>query len=126
MQIAVKNTGASRVALDKELRFVETYGITAADWPVDTNVDWGEPMILTRVLGFHDWVESSETVSEDLLVPLPPADRSGAPFVAFLVRARLSAAKTRRDRPPTGWAAQVIVLSEQVEGPAPVHARIPD
>ena len=122
----MKNTGASRISLS-EIRFVETFCILQSEWPYDTNVDWGDPVISTTVFADHDWLESSETITEDVLVPLPPADASGEPYVAFLVRAHLSAPERSLGRSKiTGWSAHALVLPEQV-APAeePERAREP-
>lgn len=114
VQLSVENTGASQLSLS-DVRYLETFAITQDDWPHDTNVVWGAPIIRTRVLRDHDWLESAETVGERLLVPLPPDDR-GTPFVAYLVRARITAVESRWRRAPTGWAAQVVVLPRGVSG----------
>jgi hypothetical protein len=124
VKIAVKNTGASQLKLS-DLRFVEAFAISQSDWPTDTNVDWGKPVITTRVLKHHDWLESSEIVNEEVLVPLATLNARGKPFVAFLVVVHISAPKRRRRKSPTGWTAQAVVLPEDSDA-TQADSRIPN
>ncbi len=124
VQIAVKNTGTSQLPLG-DLRFVETFAVTEDDWPKDTNIVWDDPIISTRVLRSHQWLESSETVNEDVLVPLPRTNATGRPYVAYLVRAHVPSARRRKRATPTEWTAQVVVVPEGADGGKDVVATIP-
>jgi len=109
--VAVRNTGASKISLS-DIRFVETFGITGSDWPTNTNADWGKPIISTRVLNSHDWIESGETVQEEFLVPASSKSASQEPYVAYLVRAHISSEDRQgRRNQPTSWTAQTVVFS---------------
>jgi hypothetical protein len=115
--VTMRNTGASAIRFGSQPRYVETFAVTAADWPIDTNVIWGKSLSLTKVFSDHEWIESSEVITESVLVPLPPREVGDGAWVAFRVTVTVGGARAGLRPAPTRWVAATALLATEVRCP---------
>jgi hypothetical protein len=90
--VAMHNDGASRIELGLENeKFVRVDAVFDDEWTPDANIDWDTdgPVIMTRLFREHAWLEPDETITDELLMPLPSPDDTQA--LAYRVRARVFA-----------------------------------
>jgi hypothetical protein len=94
VEVTMHNDGASRIELGLENeKFVRVDEVLDEDWTAAGNVDWdaGPPVMLTRLFDAHTWLEPNETISDQVLVPVPPPGRK---VLAYRVKARVFAPRT--------------------------------
>ena len=106
VEVSMQNDGASRIELGLENeKFVRVDEVLEMDWTADGNVDWDAdaPVMLTRLFTDHTWLEPNETISDEVLVPVPPPGRK---VLAYRVTARVFAPRTVGGRLGS-WLARV-------------------
>jgi hypothetical protein len=70
--ITVKNVGATRVDIDQNGTGLRVFSCTlVVDDAAPNEVDWTR-ITTTEVLTQHEWVESGETVTDTVMITLPP------------------------------------------------------
>jgi hypothetical protein len=47
------------------------YGVTEDRWAPSGALDWGKPLTQLSALDADEWVEAQETLSDEVLVPVP-------------------------------------------------------
>jgi hypothetical protein len=74
----MRNIGLSRVPIESKGTALLLYSITAEDQspPFPSHVQWKEPVAAFDLFSGRKWVESSETITEALMVALPRSDVS--------------------------------------------------
>ncbi len=112
--VTVRNTGASSIHLEPGAVFVETFAIAAADWPDSTNLVWNEPLLLTKIFSDHGGLESSETITDSVLVPLPNPATNDGHWVAFRVVVSVVGTRPRLRSTSTRWTAATTLLADEV------------
>jgi len=106
VEVTMHNDGASRIELGLENeKFVRVDEVLEEDWTADGNVDWeaDDPVMLTFLFQDHTWLEPNETISDQVLVPVPPPGRK---VLAYRVKTRVFAPRTVGGR-LGGWLARM-------------------
>jgi len=108
VRLRVRNAGASRVTFAKDPKAVYLYATASSDWSPGANVYWPKDhLMLTPVLGEHKWIEAGETVTDEVLVPVPEA-RTGDAWLAYRLEILLASDKPSfRER--IKWSTGVVV-----------------
>lgn len=92
--VTLKNSGLARVPLDRQLKFITTYDTTRVSWNDGRNHEWGKELLLTPVFDDHDFMEPGESISEDVVIPLP-AKAKNDPRDAVRIKAEVWALPNR-------------------------------
>jgi hypothetical protein len=106
--VQLKNTGLSKLPLDRKATWVELLATPSSSWMARTNLEWLDRM-LTPVFVDHGWVESQETISDEVLMPIDP--REGDQWLAFRLHVEVWGKRPWYRRKGTRWVANTIVLS---------------
>jgi len=65
--VELRNTGAAKIPL--RAKGVWVYGLNSDS--AAARAGWGDHLAAVKVLTHHDWLEAQETISDDVLIPLP-------------------------------------------------------
>lgn len=107
--IELKNTGLSKLPLRVDLNSVELLATPSSSWAAQTNLRW-EKRMDTPILGDHKWVESQETISDEVLLPIDT--REGDPWLAFRLHVEVWGKRPWYRRKGTKWVANTIVPAQ--------------
>jgi hypothetical protein len=103
-KVSLQNTGLSRLPLSAEEKVVRVYGSPRSQWSTKRNLAWEQdPLVLAPVLKDHSWVEAQESVSDEVLIPVPSGD-----WVAFKIQVLIVGAPPRQ----TSWVSNAILPAE--------------
>ncbi len=101
--LSFTNTGLSKLPLKEGGKVIHLYGTSAAVWAPPAELEWRR-IFTALVLAEHDWIEPGETVTEDVLLPLP-TDPAG--WLAVRAEAQVWSQRRRMRRGGTKWSAAV-------------------
>lgn len=105
----LKNDGLSKVPLRKDFKWVEMAASTAAPELLGANMDW-EPIVSLDVFTDHGWVESQETISDEVLFPVP--EGANGPWRAFHLQVQVWSERSLGHPHGTRWVDNTIVLAK--------------
>jgi hypothetical protein len=106
-----RNTGGSRILFSEDTRVLRIFSVDGKAIAGATRIEWGERLRAVRLFEHHAWAESQESISDEVVVPLP-ADTG---LRLILIVARIGARRrwfhklplVQRD--PPVWTSQVCV-----------------
>jgi hypothetical protein len=108
--ITLRNAGASKIPLEKDIAAVYLYGVQSKGYSPGSNLDWQEHLVLTPILESHKWIEPHETVTDEVLIPVPhPSGEDDGNWLAFRLHAKVWGKKRALRRKGTRWAADATV-----------------
>ena len=110
--LAFTNTGLSKLPLKQGGKVIHLYGTPATEWAPPAEPEWHR-VVTTLVFAEHDWVEPGETVTEDVLLPLP-ADPAG--WLAVRAEAQVWSQRRRMRRGGTRWSATMTLTLFEERG----------
>jgi hypothetical protein len=116
--VSVHNAGLSSVTLYKGRRFIRLFGVTKSSIASGSNVHWGEPLMITRILNNHEWIEAQETLTEEVLIPVP-LPKDSATWLAFRVEAQVWSQPRRDSKEGIRWVADAIVPAKRIQDDTP-------
>jgi hypothetical protein len=122
--IVFENTGLAVIRLHPVVKFCRVFALTDKGIATGANVDWGQELILSPAFSEHHWVEGQETISDELLIPVP-SHLEGRPAVAYRVAALVTAKPGRLARSAMGWTSISVIApgagAAEYEPIAPAH-----
>lgn len=117
----MRNTGAAKIPLRLKIVQVETF--EPGDVDEHGRPAWREIAKKTPLFSDHDWIESQETIGDDLLVPIPdPSNAAVAIRVTCIVWEERKQGPYKRKRGPSTWTAKSIIPLSQLQNALPKGA----
>jgi hypothetical protein len=110
--VELKNTGLSKLPLRTDLTWVELLATASSSWAAQTNLRW-EKRMNTPVFVDHKWVESQETISDEVLMPVDT--RGGDPWLAFRLHVEVWGKRPWYRDKGTKWVANTIVPAQNAK-----------
>jgi hypothetical protein len=107
--ITFRNTGLSKIPLNKDMKVVRLFSIVDA---VDRNLSvsrWKRIFTLP-ILDEHDWVEAQESVTDSVIYSLQGSGGKDSAHVAYQVEALIGARRRRITRKGERWQARAVVF----------------
>jgi hypothetical protein len=118
-RVTLKNTGASNVPLHRKA--LRVFAVGPDGWGTTKTPEW-ERLATVPVFEEHEWVESEEVISDEVLIPVRPAELVPWAYrVVFVVDDDLRFRRTGPRRKKSGgwswrhghrWVSEAIVLRE--------------
>jgi hypothetical protein len=121
--ITLKNTGLSKLPLNKDMKVVRLFGIVdEADRNLSAS-EWKRISTLP-ILDQHDWLEAQETVTDMVIYSLQGSDGKDSGHVAYQVEALVGARRRRMTGKGIRWQSRAIVFlpTANLVNPGPVNA----
>lgn len=110
--ILFENTGLAVIRLHPVVKFCRVFALTEQRVAAGVNVDWGEELVVSPAFAEHHWVEGQETISDELLIPVP-SQLQGSPAIAYKIVALVTMAQRSVARSAVGWTSISIIAPEQ-------------
>jgi hypothetical protein len=105
--VYLRNTGASKLAAEKEGKIVRLYGAKLTN--ASGSVEWVK-LRTNSIFGSHGWIESQETITEELL--LPASSNGDASWSAYKLEAVVLGKLGRIRRKGVKWSGDTIIPGE--------------
>jgi hypothetical protein len=103
VRVGLTNTGASLVALTKDVNVVYVYATPVTDAIPGTLPEWGRHVLVAPIMEHHGWIEAQETIRDEALM-IVPDHRMLAYQVEFIVGSQKNMRWTARTIVPTADA----------------------
>jgi hypothetical protein len=111
--VTLRNAGLSKLPLKNNGKFVRLYGSPAVSWTPNANIFW-QQLMHTPIFEGHQWVEAQETVTDEVLIPVPflEAKGEGGGWLAFRVHAQVWGERRPGHRAGPRWGATTLVPAD--------------
>jgi hypothetical protein len=109
--ILFENTGLAVIRLHPVVKFCRVFALTDQEIAADVNVNWGKQLIVSPAFSEHHWVEGQETISDQLIIPVP-SHLQGSPVVAYKVATLVTAKRGILVRNTVVWTNISIIAPE--------------
>jgi hypothetical protein len=69
----MKNEGLGRIRLESDMSLIRVDALPAHEWMPGATARWEEenPIMVTTTFQKHGWIEPGETITDQVLLPLP-------------------------------------------------------
>jgi hypothetical protein len=106
--VELKNTGLSKIPLNKNMKAVLVFGCDGGDVGRLSEIEWEEIKVVP-ILDQHDWLEAQETILDTIVFSLPPPDHKELLHAAYKVEALVGATRVAY-RKATRWHSRAVVF----------------
>lgn len=107
--VKLKNTGLSKLPLKQDDTWVQLLATPSSSWVPRANFEWFDQMT-SPIFADHKWIESQETVSDEVLMPVDQGERD--PWLAFRIEIQVWGEPPWYRSTGTKWVAKTVVLAQ--------------
>jgi hypothetical protein len=118
--VTLLNCGLTKIPFAPRRNSIYLYGLDSSKLRPGANINWQRHLILTPIFSSHEWVEAQETITDEVLIPLPPPAEDDRIWLAYKLHAEVWGKKRMRPWKSSRWIADSVIAN----GAIPVQTSI--